>query len=174
MNKSSWPIASICSYPACLQQEHIPAPCLQQFRQPGAGIDKAACLAALVSHLQTEQTRCQVALFDGDLVKAYLLSEISSRHPVAQARHGLAAEGYAFSNIHSLAEATSYPRETVRRKILQLIASGWVTRLTNGGLLLNPTRQPEYHKLLLEQARLVAITANKLRILQTAGVSDKR
>jgi len=103
-----------------------------------------------------------------------LLSEISSRHPVAQARHGLAAEGYAFSNIHSLAEATGYPRETVRRKILQLIASGWVTRLTNGGLLLNPTRQAEYHKLLLEQARLVAITANKLRILQTAGVSDKR
>jgi len=173
MNKSSWPIASICSYPACLQQEHIPAPCLQQFRQPGAGIDKAACLAALVSHLQTEQTRCQVALFDGDLVKAYLLSEIGSRHPVAQARHGLAAEGYAFSNIHSLAEATGYPRETVRRKILQLIEAGWVTRLPNGGLLLSPARQAEYHGMLLAQAKLLAITANKLRVLQMAASADK-
>ncbi len=173
MTRTAWPIASLCSYPACLQQEHLPAQCVAQFSQPGTTTDNAACLAALVSHLQTEQARSQVALFDGDLVKAYLLSEIGSRHPVAQARHGLAAEGYAFSNIHSLAEATGYPRETVRRKILQLIEAGWVTRLPNGGLLLNPARQAEYHGMLLAQTRLVAITANKLRVLQMAASADK-
>lgn len=169
MSRHTWPIASICSYPACLQQEHIPACCLQQFRQPALDTNNAACLAALVNHLQTEQARSQVALFDGDLIKAYLLSEISSRHPVAQARHGLAAEDYAFSNIHSLAEATGYPRETVRRKILQLIEAGWVTRLPNGGLLVNHEKQASYHQLLLAQAGLITRTAEKLKALQAAA-----
>lgn len=169
MSRHTWPLASICSYPACLQQEHIPAYCLQQFRQPEADTNNAACLAALVNHLQTEQARSQVALFDGDLIKAYLLSEISSRHPVAQARHGLAAEHYAFSNIHSLAEATGYPRETVRRKILQLIEAGWVTRLPNGGLLVNHEKQASYHQFLLTQASLITRTAEKLKALQAAA-----
>jgi hypothetical protein len=169
MTRTAWPIASICSYPACLQQEHIPAYCLQQFRQPQADTNHAACLAALVNHLQTEQARCQVQLFEGDLVKAYLLSEISGRHPVAQARHGMAAEDYAFSNIHSLAEATGYPRETVRRKILQLIEAGWVTRLPNGGLLVNHEKQASYHQLLLAQAGLIVRTAEKLKALQAAA-----
>jgi hypothetical protein len=167
MNKPAWPIASICSYPACLQQEGIPEACLQAFRQKKA--DATACLAALINHLQTEQTRVQVQLFEGDLVKAYLLGEISSRHPLAQARHGQQQEGFAFSNIHSLAEATGFARETVRRKVLQLVEDGWVTRLEDGGLLVCQARQAQYHQVLLVQAEMVQRTAGKLRAIQRAA-----
>lgn len=167
MTRTAWPPASICSYPSCLQQEQIPEHCLQQFCHDKA-TDGTACMAALAGHLLTAQARAQIALFDGDLVKAYLLAEVHGRHPIAQARHAQESASYAFSNIHSLAEATGFPRETVRRKILQLIDAGWVTRLKNGGLLLNPARQAEYHGMLLEQARLVARTAGKLRVLQAA------
>jgi hypothetical protein len=167
MNKPVWPVASICSYPACLQQEQIPEHCLQAFRQQHA--DATACLAALINQLQTEQTRVLVQLFDGDLVKAYLLSEISSRHPLAQARHGQQPEGYAFSNIHSLAEATGFARETVRRKVLQLVADGWITRLPDGGLLVCQARQAQHHQVLLAQAGMVQRTAGKLRAIQQAA-----
>lgn len=168
MNRTAWPAASICSYPSCLQQEQIPEHCLQQF-SPGKTTDNTACMAAMASHLMTVQARAQITMFDGDLLKAYLLAEVHGRHPIAQARHGQDDAGYAFSNIHSLAEATGFPRETVRRKILQLIEAGWVTRLKNGGLLLNPARQAEYHGMLLAQANLVAATAGKLRVLQAAS-----
>lgn len=168
MNRTAWPPASICSHPSCLQQEQIPEHCLQQFSR-NKGTDSSACMAALVSHLMTVQARTQIALFDGDLLKAYLVAEIHGRHPIAQARHGVEEAGHAFSNIHSLAEATGFPRETVRRKVLQLIEAGWVTRLPNGGLLLNPARLEDYHALLLAQASLVAQTAYKLGTLQQAA-----
>ena len=167
MNRTAWPPASICNHPSCLQQEQIPEHCLQQFSRH-KGTDSTACMAALVSHLMTVQARTQIAQFDGDLLKAYLVAEIHGRHPIAQARQEQEAAGHAFSNIHSLAEATGFPRETVRRKILQLIDAGWVRRLPNGGLLLNPARLEDYHALLLQQAGLVTQTACKLAALHRA------
>lgn len=167
MNRHPWQTGGSCSYPACVQQEHLPEPCLH-----GAGSDYPLCAAALSNHLLTTQARTQLALFDGDLLKAYLLAEIHSRHPVAQARHGQDGPSYAYSNIHSLAEATGVPRETVRRKVMQLIADGWVQRLKNGGLLLSAQRRADYHRLLLDQATLLHSTACKLRALgQASGLA---
>jgi hypothetical protein len=171
MNKKIWPEVSKCNYPACLLQDNIPEYCLTAFQQTATATLNTACRVAQVNHLYTTQVRMQTRLFDGDLIKAYLLSEISSRHPVAQARHKIAAEDYAFSNIHSLSEATGYPRETVRRKILQMIESGWVTRLDNGGLLVNHEKQASYHQILLAQASLIAQTAAKLARLQSTTLA---
>ena len=164
MNRLPWQGASSCSYPACVQQEQLPEQCLH-----GTGSNYPLCVAALSNHLLTTQGRAQLALFDGDLIKAYLLAEIHSRHPVAQARHGQDGPSYAYSNIHSLAEATGVPREPVRRKVMQLIADGWVLRLKNGSLLLSGQRQADYHQLLLQQARLLHSTAAKLQTLQHAA-----
>jgi len=52
---------------------------------------------------------------------------------------------------------------------LQLIETGWVTRLPNGGLLVNHEKQASYHQLLLAQAGLITHTAEKLKSLQAAA-----
>ncbi|UDM18134.1 hypothetical protein [Vogesella sp. XCS3] len=171
MNKKIWPQVSKCTYPTCLLQDNIPEYCMTAFQQADTHALNTACRVAQVNHLYTTQIRMQTRLFDGDLIKAYLLSEISSRHPVAQALPTMAAEAYAFSNIHSLSEATGYPRETVRRKILQMIESGWVTRLDNGGLLVNHEKQASYHQILLAQASLITQTAAKLDRLRSTTIT---
>jgi DNA-binding IclR family transcriptional regulator len=47
-------------------------------------------------------------------------------------------DGTAAINALSIAEYTGIPRETVRRKVNELIQKGWVTRDDNGDLVPTP------------------------------------
>jgi hypothetical protein len=72
----------------------------------------------------------------GDLDKAFLMMVItlrSSRHPdfrtldISEFDDGDALPGFG-TNVRSLADSTGIPKETVRRKVQQLIDLGWVVR----------------------------------------------
>jgi DNA-binding MarR family transcriptional regulator len=83
--------------------------------------------------------------FDGDLDQMLILAVIGERK---LARRASRAEpsydrlGYSelrdpssvAINPHSLADYTGIPRETVRRKVVALMARGWVERSENGDL----------------------------------------
>jgi hypothetical protein len=87
--------------------------------------------------------------FDGDLALAIVLGEIGHRqvgHLFADPRrvtkemerelHEGRQWDHAFrhTNAYSISEATGIPRETVRRKVAQLIAMGWVEKSPEGAL----------------------------------------
>jgi hypothetical protein len=83
--------------------------------------------------------------FDGDLDRMLVLAIIGSRH---LARGGLAKVSYdrllseghvphdpAPINIQSIADYSGIPRETVRRKVLDLEERGWIERSEKGLLI---------------------------------------
>lgn len=159
--KETW----LCPYPACLQGRDLPAACRELMtRQPDI---LPTCLSVQTSQLQLQQLRHAVALFDGDLIKAYLLLEIASRHPHAQQQYRHQAHDYPFSNIHSLSTATGYPRETVRRKVLQMVEEGQLERLPDGGLILSAMTVQQYQQdTSQQQVALLLQTAGHIRSLQ--------
>ena len=77
-------------------------------------------------------------LADGDLDKAFVMVVIISRanqHPEFKklSPERLRPDSDLIlptlgTNVRSLAESTGIPKETVRRKVLELIDAGWVTR----------------------------------------------
>jgi hypothetical protein len=86
--------------------------------------------------------------FDGDLDKMIILSIIGERTLTVERAAGISYErfleglrGPASSkpiNVQSISECTGIPRETVRRKIGQLIERGWVQRDESGLLFVLP------------------------------------
>lgn len=166
-----WPSQSLCNYPACLTPSCLPDECLARQDSDGGNPeqDYIACLAAQLNQLLIQQTRQSMVVFGGDLIKAYLVLEIGYRHPVAQALYHSKDKQYPFSNIHSLAEATGIPRETVRRKIRELIATNWLSRLADGGLVICKERLASYRQTILpDQIALLLSTADKVKALQAA------
>ena len=85
--------------------------------------------------------------FDGDLTAAIVLGTIGQYNyrryctgvgeNAAEGFHGLAERGEHLAharpcNAMSISQSTEIPRETVRRKIRQLVAKGWLRKLLRG------------------------------------------
>lgn len=133
-----------CPYPACLNGQTLPDSCLTFLAHHPDYL--GTCHAVQLNQLLLAQWRSAVTVFSGDLVKAYLVLEIASRHPQAQRQYHREAHDYPFSNIHSLADATGYPRETVRRKVHEMVVDGLIDRLPDGGLILSAAMVTRYQQ----------------------------
>lgn len=82
--------------------------------------------------------------FDGDLDRMLVLAVIGLRTLPAHRVRALSYEEFEAGrlvrepgpiNVHSIAETTGIPRETVRRKVMELERLGWVERLESGHLV---------------------------------------
>lgn len=102
--------------------------------------------------------------FDGDLALVIVLAEIahhsSSQHFCrASGGNGLDPTGdmtrLPSCSAHSLAAATSLPRETVRRKIARLIELGWLEKVGRAEVRITPNLGdhflPDFNVWLLDQ-----------------------
>lgn len=106
-------------------------------------------VAHLISSFTVPLMRDLYRLFDGDMVEIIVLGEIGT-HNVSQffSRSAEAIPEYWLDderqrhkymrpcNALSISEATGIPRETVRRKVNQLIKKGWLHRDANHSLIL--------------------------------------
>ncbi len=81
--------------------------------------------------------------FDGDLDMALILAVIGERHftkrlsastPTLETLGSTKVSGAPSVNSYSIAQFTSIPRETTRRKVAALIGRGWVARDAQGNL----------------------------------------
>jgi hypothetical protein len=81
--------------------------------------------------------------FDGDLDMALILAVIGERHftkrtcastPTLETLGATKVTGAPSVNSYSIAQFTSIPRETTRRKVAALIGRGWVVRDAQGNL----------------------------------------
>lgn len=82
--------------------------------------------------------------FDGDLDRVLVLAVIGLRTLPPERVQALSYEEFEAGrlvrepspiNVHSIAETTGIPRETVRRKVSELERKGWVERLESGHLV---------------------------------------
>jgi hypothetical protein len=106
-------------------------------------------VAHLISSFTVPLMRDLYNLFDGDMVEIIVLGEIGT-HNVSQFFNKNAgvvpeqwlddeSQRYKFMrpcNALSISDATGIPRETVRRKVNQLIKKGWLYRDANNCLIL--------------------------------------
>jgi hypothetical protein len=80
--------------------------------------------------------------FDGDMDEMLVLSVIGERMLPPQRSAGLTYQEFMDGrrndakkgriNTQSISDSTGIPRETVRRKVAQLVSRGWVTRNEDG------------------------------------------
>jgi CRP-like cAMP-binding protein len=89
--------------------------------------------------LMTEQLCDCSRTFDGDLQKLLILSIVGQAHFAAMLREASPDEAVRYDaatphgvNATRIADLTGIPRETVRRKLEQLAAQGWIVKDTNG------------------------------------------
>jgi hypothetical protein len=90
---------------------------------------------------------CRKAV-DGDLDKVLILSIIGERSFTSQRAGGISYDQFLAGrrsgvamraiNVQSISDYSGIPRETVRRKVEQLIARGWVARDAGGSLFVEP------------------------------------
>lgn len=82
-------------------------------------------------------------VFGSDLDKPIILGVIGQRHfatvvePYSHAealQHGPPADMSRLTNVESIANATGIPRETVRRKVVEMVEAGWVVKGLHGRL----------------------------------------
>jgi hypothetical protein len=83
--------------------------------------------------------------FDGDLDHLLIMCVIAGRTLSANRVRGVSYEEFlegrrggrqgSGTNVHSIADSTGIPRETVRRKVERLIERGWVERKENRHLV---------------------------------------
>ena len=106
-------------------------------------------VAHLISSFTVPLMRDLYTLFDGDMVEILVLGEIGT-HNVSQffnKRSSMLPEQWLDDenqrlkflrpcNALSISESTGIPRETVRRKVNQLIKKGWLHRDANKCLIL--------------------------------------
>ena len=106
-------------------------------------------VAHLISSFTVPLLRDLYRRFDGDMVEIIVLGEIAMRNVSqffsksagAVPEKWLDDEGQRNKlmrpcNVLSISDATGIPRETVRRKVKQLIDKGWLCRDANHGLIL--------------------------------------
>jgi Mn-dependent DtxR family transcriptional regulator len=153
--------------------------------QPGWNTSHLHRLVAHMHDCNLRHLKHLYAIFDGDLLLAIVLGEISHANvnPILtrpdqtfdQSEQLLATTGgnpynygrdMAKCNPFSLSEATGIPRETVRRKIARLIRLGWLVRWPQGGYTVTakPLQQfgPSFNVLRLND---FLDTAARLRVL---------
>lgn len=112
--------------------------------------------------------------FDGDLELLLVLTVIgertfSKRHAdptltFEQFTHG-AAEGTPSLeiNMRSISDSTGIPRETVRRKVQELISKKWVEKRDDGSLLATPLARAELEPLTLATIKYLSRVAQLVR-----------
>jgi hypothetical protein len=121
-------------------------------------------------------------VFDGDLDMFLVLAVIGDR--TFSQRHADPEMNYeAFQsperpltqtldiNLRSIAEYSGIPRETVRRKILELEERGWITRMENGSL--TATRKATADLQPLTQTSIEYV-AGMMELLQQVPTPAKR
>jgi len=136
-------------------------------------------ISHLISSFTAQMMREVYQAFDGDLVGFMVLAEISARNvdqffrqagpdaPEQWLDHSQTRQQLLRpSNVFSIAEATGIPRETVRRKVEQLIEAGWLERDTRRGLVVKKTMAAE--RILqanVRQADDILALAERIRVL---------
>lgn len=114
--------------------------------------------------------------FQGDFIAAIVLGEIAHRNVEAwlnnEANPEQALDDPARReqimrpcNALSIAEACHIPRETVRRKVVQLIDEGLVARNEHGHLFLTPTVGDRFRDSTVELIEALLATARRLESL---------
>ncbi len=117
------------------------------------------------------------ATFESDLVAALVLGEIA-HHNVSRLAPALdydrqrirdalagpdALHAMLPCNAFSISEATRIPRETVRRKVKDLVASGWLTRTGRGELFITPEIARHFGSLTFATATDLLEVVDKVR-----------
>lgn len=118
---------------------------------PAAMERHAYQISHLISAFTVPMMRKLYREFDGDMVQILVLGEISLHNVSQFFRKGgvevpekllddVARRGRVLQpcNVLSISEATGIPRETVRRKVVQLIDKGWLERDEHKRLFVRP------------------------------------
>lgn len=114
--------------------------------------------------------------FEGDFVAVIVLGEIAHRNieqwlDNTENREAdledpaVRADALRPCNALSISEVCGIPRETVRRKVKDLIERGWVTRDAKGHLFLVPGMSADFDQLTLGTVKAFLKTADGLRAL---------
>ncbi|WP_293813642.1 hypothetical protein [uncultured Aquitalea sp.] len=160
-----------CDMSACVRSLSVPAQCIQNLKSlPVADrFEKImSCIALLLSEVHGMTLRNCANVFANDLIKALIVLEVGNqpqeKHLVYRHRGPLPR----FCNIHSLSQAIGVPRETVRRKVMQLEREDWIVRLEDGGLVLAPARAATFKvESLMRQVSFIDMTMEKIRTLRS-------
>ncbi len=114
--------------------------------------------------------------FHGDFAKVIILGEIAHRNVEAWfAANGgndpdvsdpeVQARVMRPANALSISESCGIPRETVRRKVNEMISSGWLYRDERGYLYLVPGMSADFDSLTIETVKAFIQTADCLKVL---------
>ena len=108
----------------------------------------------------TQALRDSYRAFDGDLTMALVLGELGQHAaaPVHEALWNKRSRNPRASNAYSISAASGIPRNTVRRKLDQLIARGWIIETPDGKLTLNPAQDPPLAALFADYNRQILQT----------------
>lgn len=114
--------------------------------------------------------------FDGDFIAALVLGEIAHRNVEAWLNNKDNPEGPLYQsperdavmrpcNALSISEACGIPRETVRRKVVQMIEMGFIVRNEAGHLYLSATVAERFRDSTVEIIEALLTTARRLESL---------
>ncbi len=129
--------------------------------------------------------------FDGDVVAAIVLGEIAhynlspligrTRTPVElsealQAGRDTLSQTFVPTNTFSIAQATGIPRETVRRKVADLVRRGWIVRDADGNLFVAAEANAAFAEFHVERLQdlLAASRAIETLLQDDPGASARR
>lgn len=116
--------------------------------------------------------------FEGDLVMAMVLGEIAT-HNVGAWLSSKGNDPHALDDVQaherilrpcnalSISDATSIPRETVRRKVDSLIEKGWIYRSENGHLFVHPSVADNFDHMTTEMVFSLIDSADRIKELIT-------
>ena len=151
---------------------------------PPAGYEQHQGEIALrMSHFLLRYLNMLYREFDGDLALVIVLGEtahhnvcrlFSTEGPIAPLEETNYDDpamyaGFAPCNAYSLAAATGIPRETVRRKIAQLVKRGWLRQAADGSVRIRPAVgrhfRPDFNVRLLQE--LLEVSAQLEKVLES-------
>lgn len=123
----------------------------------GNGAASLRAAAVMLARYQISSLRRLFEEFERDILLPLLLGEIAL-HNIGALENGCESDlgddpaqivgALRPCNAYSIAAATGLPRETVRRKIVRLVALGWISREDNGHLYLTPRAIEHFGRLL--------------------------
>ena len=128
-------------------------------------------IAILLAEFNLAHLRNLYKTFHGDLLMALVLGEIAQHNVstffksgefVAKPAHAEKQNNYRLCNAYSISEATGIPRETVWRKVLQLIKSGYVVRAKNHQLYISPAIEQYFNSLNEQTCKDFLALSNKI------------
>jgi hypothetical protein len=143
-------------------------------------------LAFVANDFLVSQLLRVLRAFDGDVLSAIVLGEIAHHnvHRFFCDHESTSAESVEREladpkrrerlsrpcNALSISRATGLPRETVRRRILQLVAQGWVMRRAHGHLYAADAVVERFAHFHLETAKSLVETAK--RVTDALAIAD--